>query len=568
MGVNAYTSNLNVRERQSTYVPLPFQEMYAALQERQKRYDAAEAYERLAKKEISALSSPIADHNEYLEKNIKQPFLQQAIALHNSIPDKGSSEYKRKLNDLVDATTSNPNLNTITQSSLEWEKFVKTSAEMMAKGNYSNAAARMYKNFKGFNEDGTINKFQFAGLRAVKDVDGMINDIIAKTPIQETSSDVTTIEGKRTASATKIKTKDIIYSGLSTTFYNDPELLADAMDKFNITDPKEFDKILRIKAKDGAIKHTSTINEYNVGLMKRQDDIAAAKAFEQQSSASPYNLGTYDDDYNSKILKQVENFIDVNGNIRPATPTTFNQANRPSEETYYNLEQAGWEGSVGYKGNLSLTSTASAKERMAYSKKKLLENPQFKAMVDNYMHAGLNQDAAIKRAGQELRKMPFAKKNYEGRIITDKNEREVLQKTMQGLGGMLSFYDKDNPTKSGALPLETVLEQSGEENLANLDVGAEIAPVAGVSGNQNYMVTLGKKTFIVSMDSPYFARNQSKVLFDAERTKSPVRLKRYVPGEDDNLNHDALKQDAMKYGFDDVIIYTGVDGKLHLKTQK
>jgi hypothetical protein len=184
------------------------------------------------------------------------------------------------------------------------------------------------------------------------------------------------------------------------------------------------------------------------------------------------------------------------------------------------------------------------------------------------MHAGLNQDAAIKRAGQELRKMPFAKKNYEGRIITDKNEREILQKTMQGLGGMLSFYDKDNPTNSGVLPLEKVFEQSGEENLANLDVGAEIAPISGVSGNQNYMVTLGKKSFIVSMDSPYLNRNQSKVLFDAQRTKSPVRLKRYEPNIDDNLDHDALKRDAMRYGVDDVIIYTGVDGKLHLKIQK
>jgi hypothetical protein len=38
MGVNAYTTNLGVRERQSTYVPLPFEEMYAVLQEKQKRY--------------------------------------------------------------------------------------------------------------------------------------------------------------------------------------------------------------------------------------------------------------------------------------------------------------------------------------------------------------------------------------------------------------------------------------------------------------------------------------------------------------------------------------------------
>jgi hypothetical protein len=70
------------------------------------------------------------------------------------------------------------------------------------------------------------------------------------------------------------------------------------------------------------------------------------------------------------------------------------------------------------------------------------------------------------------------------------------------------------------------------------------------------------------LKSPHASRNQSKTLFDAERTRSAVKLNKYNPNDDDNINHDALKKDAATYGTDNVIIYTGTDGKLHLKREK
>lgn len=576
MAINAYSVNVPIRESRNTYVPLPFEEMYAAMMEKQKRYDVADAYERQAKKEMSSLTSPISGHNEYLQKNIKEPFLQQAMALHNSMPDKGSSEYQRKLNELVDSYMSNPNLNLIKQSALEYNKFVETSAEQMAKGLYSNAAARPYKNFTGFNADGTLAKFQFMGIRPKKDVDAIINDIVAKIPANKTSIEYTTINGRKVGKSVQVKDWKTIYTAIRNRTDSDPDLLADAMDQYNALDPKDFHNIMKIKSQTEAVRNVDEVYGYDAGLMRLAQERKDAEAAQQQQIQAAYHVGDYDDDYNKKVLTQVEDYLDANGNIKPASISApqpwASPAGEPGERAFRAAQALA--GNDMYKklaerrAGYNLTSTASAKERMNYSKKKLLENPEFKAMVDNYMHAGLSQDAAIKKAGQDLRKMPYSSKRMEGRLITDKDERMVLSKSLQGLGQSLSFYDYNNPTKGGPKSLETILSETGQDDLTNIEVGAEVAPIAGLKGNQNYLVTLGGKSYIASMDSPYPDRIQSKMLFDAQRNKTSLRLKKYHPELDNNTENESLRQDAARYGTDNVIIYTGLDGKLHLKREK
>ena len=584
MGVNAYTTNIGIGERLNTYVPLPFQEMYTVLMERQKRYDAADEYEREAKKEISKLSSPILAHNEYLQKNIKQKFLDDAIRLHNSMPDKGTSEYKRKLNELVDGVTSDPNIALINQSSAEYEKFINMSSQLMANGKYSNAAAKPYKEFTGLNPDGTLAKFQFMGLRPKKDVDGIINETVAKIPVNETSIDITTIEGKREAHSRKYKNAQTIYTGLKNRVLTDPELLADAMEQYNAADQKELEKILKIKAQNEVVNQTADVYGFEANLLNRQDRIAAEKAQVEQKPGA-YEISKYDDNYNKTVLNKAEDYLDEKGNIKPASISAPHPWSSPAGEPGERAFRAGQalSGNDMYKklseqrneynrySNTGLTSTTSAKERMEYSRKRLLEIPEFKAMVDNYIHAGLNQNDAIKKAGQELRNMPFASKKMEGRIISDPDEQKSLLPPIKGMAGALSFYDFNNPTGSAPKGLTEVLAET-DGDFEDINIGAELAPVAGVSGDQNYLVTLGKgdkaKSYIVSMNSPYGNRKQSKMLFDAQRTRTALNLNKYYPELDDNLENYTLKQDAAKYGTDNVIIYTGVDGKLHLKKAK
>lgn len=165
MGVNAYTTNLGVRERQSTYIPLPFEEMYAVLQERQKRYDLADAYEREEKRKVSKLSSPIKEFNNYYT-DLKKRYLDEVNALHNSFGgDKGSAQYQRKLQDIVDVYATDPTHNLIQESNENYLKWIETTTKQKAENKYSKAANRVYENFKAVNEDGTFNKFLFAGVR-------------------------------------------------------------------------------------------------------------------------------------------------------------------------------------------------------------------------------------------------------------------------------------------------------------------------------------------------------------------------------------------------------------------
>lgn len=244
MAINAYSNNIPIRESRNTYVPLPFQEMYAAMQEKQKRYDTAEQFERESKKAITALSSPITEHNEYLS-TLKKNYLQQAMQLHSTIVDKGSAEYGRKMQDIVDGVVADPNYNLIQESNSSWSERVKTVTKQMADGNYSPAADQFYQNFKGANEDGTLKKFVFGGLRAKIDWQKGIGEAAKDVPEEDqkfsyykNGQQITkTIKGKNS-----MKVAYNISSSLTS------EAKQDMMYDLGITDPKELDKVIQAKA--------------------------------------------------------------------------------------------------------------------------------------------------------------------------------------------------------------------------------------------------------------------------------------------------------------------------------
>jgi hypothetical protein len=173
--------DIPIRQRQSTNVPMPFELMYQMLNEKQKRYDAAEAIDRENKKDVSKLSSPISGHNQYLSQ-LKANYLKQMMDLHNNMPDKASSEYKRKSESIVDAVVMDPNYNLIQESNASWLERTKIVSQLMAQGKYSPAADRVYQNFNGVNPDGTLKKFEFAGLRPKVDLQEIYARAYALTP--------------------------------------------------------------------------------------------------------------------------------------------------------------------------------------------------------------------------------------------------------------------------------------------------------------------------------------------------------------------------------------------------
>jgi hypothetical protein len=157
--------DIPIRQRQSTNVPLPFEKMYAVLQDKQKRYDLADLYEREEKKKVSKLSSPIKEFNNYYT-DLKKRYLDDVTALHSTFGgDKGSPQYQRKLQDIVDGYASDSNHNLIQESNENYIKWVETTTKQKSENKYSPAANRFYENFKATNDDGSFNKFLFAGVR-------------------------------------------------------------------------------------------------------------------------------------------------------------------------------------------------------------------------------------------------------------------------------------------------------------------------------------------------------------------------------------------------------------------
>jgi hypothetical protein len=246
MGINAYSRNVPIRESRNTYVPLPFEEMYAAMQEKQKRYDASEQFERESKKAITALTSPIPEHNEYLS-TLKKSYLEKMMQLHNTIADKGSAEYSRRSQDIVDAVVADPNYNLIQESNANWAKRVETITKQMADGKYSPAADRFYQNFKGVNEDGTLKKFVFAGLRAKVDWQKDMGEAAKNVP--EEDQEISFYNPKTAMQETKkIKGRSAMKVAYNISSSLSPEAKQDMMYDLGLTDEKQLEKVIQAKA--------------------------------------------------------------------------------------------------------------------------------------------------------------------------------------------------------------------------------------------------------------------------------------------------------------------------------
>lgn len=330
MGVNAYTTNLNVRERQSTYVPLPFEEMYTVLQEKQKRYDAADQFERENKKLISAFSSPISDHNTYLTK-MKQNFLSEMTKLHNSMPDKSSSEYSRKTQDIVDSFFADPNYNIIQESNKAWEERTKIVAQQMANGTYSGYADQFNLNFKGVNPDGTLRKYMFAGLRPKVDLNKSILTAIQMTPDENQTISVPRGNSIVTQQVTG-KKADKIYNNLLATLGT--EGMQDYMFENNLKTPEQTKKHLAKLAKsssDYAVSvkvdpnyelqklgyaaelHKMNMQEKQLDLLKKQMELAALG----KSGETPTSFVQFPNANNSAIAynEALANMIKPDGSL-------------------------------------------------------------------------------------------------------------------------------------------------------------------------------------------------------------------------------------------------------------
>jgi hypothetical protein len=229
--------DIQIRKRESTNVPLPFEAMYTVLAEKQKRYDNIEAIERQQKALISTFTSPIAGHNAYLEQK-KQDFLQQAMQLHNSMPDKGSAEYQRKLNTLVDGWNMDPAIANIRESSANWLQRVEAVKQLMLNDKYSPVMDPDI-NFTGLNPDGSIAKYNFFGIKPKPDYSKSIMAAYQATP--DDKKVISYYKGLNQHTETYFgKMPEKLYNNLSS--FLSPDDIKQIMFDNKLKTPKDYEK--------------------------------------------------------------------------------------------------------------------------------------------------------------------------------------------------------------------------------------------------------------------------------------------------------------------------------------
>jgi hypothetical protein len=301
MGVNAYTTNTGVRERQSTYVPLPFEEMFKTLQFKQQKWDEAEAFEINERNKISALSSPILGYQEYLDE-YKTKYLNEALTLHKSIPDKGSAEFRRKIQDLVGAYSADRTRQLIVRDSEMYGKFLADKASLLKDNKYSMWRNSQYEGFTGKDANGIIIPFVYNGVQAKKDVSSLINVGIDNTQTEDVvNSSVNPITGLQIKTTKKGKDPKKAFSNVLAQLGQDGVM--DFAEENGLS-PKDALKVLeaRISGSVGYTYGTEQSFDFSYSKERRErekhaDEFSTPEVTRLSNVQSPY----FDEDLNKKI---------------------------------------------------------------------------------------------------------------------------------------------------------------------------------------------------------------------------------------------------------------------------
>ena len=521
MGINAYSRNLPIRESRNTYVPLPFQEMYATLQERQKRYDIADAMEREAKKSVSAFSSPIKGHSTYLEAK-KQEYLNQAMILHKSVPDKGTPEFTRKLTDLVDGFVADPNIQLIKSSADEWVKGRETAAKLMADGKYSTYQDRYNLNFNGIDSTtGALQRYNFMGIKPKVDYMKGFEDVVKNTPKQSFDVKVARPDGTETRRKQVVKSKGAIEGGLNTYLAMNPDAIGEMAAELNL-DSKGIKKYISVFAANGQEIETVSEDGFNASTAKYFDEKR-----KEQAAALAVPLSTIPNTTFRETQEQLKQYIDDKGNIIPAqeNPMILGGASvfgtTPDLSAYSNVSKQNGFASKQEKISRSITQV----ERLVREK--------HKDVYENFLHARRgNKELALKDAISYIQEQKEGTPTY-GTTIDDDDQRANIKEAFFGNPASVMLYSLDGKDKGVPARLVDVL--GTDAKVADMHIGAKLtASPYGRDKNtglplQTYSVSIGNTPYIATFGTLNPRDEQSQALYDVENLGKTAIIHNFEP---------------------------------------
>jgi len=516
MGINAYSRNIPIRESRNTYVPLPFQEMYATLQERQKRYDIADAMEREAKKSVSAFSSPIKGHSTYLEAK-KQEYLNQAMILHKSVPDKGTPEFTRKLTDLVDGFVADPNIQLIKSSADEWVKGRETAAKLMADGKYSTYQDRHNLNFTGIDpQTGALQRYTFAGIKPKVDYIKGFEDVVKNTPKQSFDVKVARPDGTETRRKQVVKSKSAIEGGLNTYLAMNPDAIGEMAAELNL-DSKGIKKYISVFAANGQEIETVSEDGFNAATAKYFDE---KRKEQEQAAALAVPLSTIPNTTFRETQEQLKQYVDANGNIKESDEKLgFFDYIEKFNTAGFNPIYASKEGRI----KNSITQV----ERLVREK--------HKDVYENFLHSRRgNKELALKDTISYIQEQKEGAPIY-GTTIDDDDQRANIKEAFFGNPASVMLYSLNAKTEKDKEPKMLVDVLGTDAKVADMHIGAKLtASPYGRDKNtglplQTYSVSIGNQPYVATFGTLNPRDEQAQALYEVETLGKSAIIHNFEP---------------------------------------
>jgi hypothetical protein len=497
--------------------------MYAVLQERQKRYDVADAMEREAKKSVSAFSSPIKGHSTYLEAK-KQEYLNQAMILHKSVPDKGTPEFTRKLTDLVDGFVADPNIQLIKSSADEWVKGRETAAKLMADGKYSTYQDRYNLNFNGIDSaTGALQRYNFMGIKPKVDYLKKFEDVVKNTPKQSFDVKVVGTDGQERRRKQTIKSKSAIEGGLNTYLAMDPDAIGEMAAELNL-DSKGIKKYISVFAANGQEVETVSEDGFNASTAKYFDD---KRKEQEQASALAVPLSTIPNTTFRETQDKLKQYIDDKGNIIPAqeNPMILGGASvfgtSPDLSAYSNASKQNGFASKQEKISRSITQV----ERLVREK--------HKDVYENFLHARRgNKELALKDAISYIQEQKEGTPTY-GTTIDDDDQRANIKEAFFGNPASVMLYSVDGKDKGVPARLTDVL--GTDAKVTDMHIGAKLtaSPYGRDKATgmplQTYSVSIGNQPYIATFGTLNPRDEQAQALYDVENLGKTAIIHNFEP---------------------------------------
>jgi len=440
------------------------------------------------------------------------------------MPDKGSSEYKRKLDQIVDSFVSDPNINLINASAQEWVKGRETAAKLMVDGKYSTYQDRYNLNFNGVDPTtGALQRYNFIGIKPRVDYNKIFEDVAKNTPEQSQDVTVALPDGRVSRRKISIKSKDAILGGINTALAMNPDAIGEMSTELGL-DSKGIKKYLNTFATYNQKRETVSEDKFDAGTAtyfdnkRKEEEAAAALAIPLQTIPRTDFRATQEE------LKQ---YIDDKGNIKPAE----------------NIG-TGFFDYLEHFNTAGFNTTPQDKVKHSVTQVERLVREKHADVYENFLHARRRspnaKELALKDTIAYIQEQKEGTPIY-GTTIDDKDQRVNIINAMLGNPTSVMLYSLDPNDSKEPVPMTNILSTSKDD--PKLIVGAKLtASPYGRDKNsglplQNYTVNLNGKPYVATFGTLNPRDEQAQSLYEVENLGKTAIIHNFEP---DPLNYPEL----------------------------